>query len=196
VKIRNTDRSFGVIAIIFHWLMAGLFFLQFWIGLTMESEPDHALKAMLLSRHISLGFLILLLWSLRALWTLTSRRPALPMHMDPSERLLARISHWLLFFLLAITPLTGWSILSTLQQLFALPIHIFGDIEVPRLPLAATHHASGLWMTLHAFLAYFMLVLAAVHGLAAIRHQFTRKDGLLMRMILPGRALNTDFQDD
>lgn len=195
MKIRNTDRSFGLIAIIFHWVMAALFFLQFWIGLTMESEADHAVKAALLSRHISLGFLILSLWVLRALWVLTSRRPALPMQMDQTERLLARISHWLLFLLLAITPLTGWSILSTVQQLVPLPIRVFGDVVVPRLPLAATSHASGLWMTLHAFLAYFMLVLAAVHALAAMRHQFTRKDGLLMRMILPGRQLTGDAEE-
>lgn len=195
MKIRNTDQSFGLIAIIFHWVMAALFFVQFWIGLTMAGEPDHTVKSALLSRHISLGFLILSLWALRALWVLTSRRPALPNHMEQTERLLARVSHWLLFFLLAITPLTGWSILSTVQQLIPLPIRIFDAIDVPRLPLAATAHASGLWMTLHAFLAYFMLVLAGVHALAAIRHQFTRKDGLLMRMIVPGRALNGDRQE-
>jgi cytochrome b561 len=189
VKIRNSQSGFGLIAIIFHWVMAALFFGQFWIGLTMESEPDRAEKAVLMSRHISIGFLILFLWALRLLWTLTAARPRLPDHMPSSEKVIARATHLLLLALLGMTPLIGWAILSSIHQLVPLPIRVFGLIDIPRLPLTASLHAAGLWTTLHAFLAYFMLILAAVHTLAAIRHQFTMKDGLLMRMIVPGSRL-------
>jgi cytochrome b561 len=187
--IRNSKSGFGLVTILFHWIMAGLFFAQFWIGLTMESEPDRAEKALLMTRHISIGFLILFLWALRILWTLTAPRPHLPDHMPGSEKLVARATHGLLLALLGLAPLIGWAILSSTQGPLPLPIRVFGLIDIPRLPLTASLHAAGLWTTLHAFLAYFMMILAGVHALAALRHQFTARDGLLMRMIVPGSRL-------
>lgn len=190
--IRDTARSFGLVTILFHWIMAGLFLVQFWIGLTMESEPDRLAKATLMSRHVSLGFLILFLWIVRALWKLSSTRPALPEAMENTERRIALAVHGLLFWLLAVIPLAGWAILSSASGPLPLPISVFGIVDMPRLPVGASSHAAGTWTVLHAFLAYFMLVIAGVHALAALRHQFTLKDGLLTRMILPGRHLAGD----
>ncbi|HZG29507.1 MAG TPA: cytochrome b/b6 domain-containing protein [Ensifer sp.] len=185
--ILNTEKSYGLVSILFHWIMAALFLLQFWIGLTMESEPDLASKQALITRHVSIGILILALWVLRIIWTLCNPRPALPMRMERGERRLARASHLLLLALLGIIPLTGWLLVSTMGGL--LPFQIFGLFALPRLGLGASLHAAGIWSVFHAFLAYFMLVLAAVHALAALRHQFTLKDGLMVRMLLPGRSL-------
>lgn len=187
--IRDTERSFGLATILFHWIMAGLFLFQFWIGLTMESEPDLAVKAALINRHISLGFVILFLWALRAAWRMTSKTPLLPLNMEKTERSLARGTHAVLFWLLLITPLAGWAIVSAMRGPLPLPISVFGLFYMPRLPLPVSIHSSGIWTVLHAFLAYFMLILSGVHALAAIRHQFTLKDGLLKRMILPGSSL-------
>jgi cytochrome b561 len=185
--IFNTERSFGLVAIFFHWVMAALFFVQFWIGLTMESEPDLAVKQMLIARHVSIGIAILGLWVLRIVWTLLNRRPALPVRMERGERMLARSSHRVLLALLGVVPLTGWLVVSVSGTL--LPLRVFGEFPLPRLGVAASTHAAGIWTVLHAFLAYFMLALAAVHTLAALRHQFTLKDGLLNRMLFPGRSL-------
>ncbi|MET3612922.1 cytochrome b561 [Rhizobium aquaticum] len=185
--ILNTERRYGLISILFHWIMAALFFLQFWIGLTMESEPDLAAKQALISRHVSIGMLILCLWVVRIIWSVLNRRPALPQRMEQAERRLAPASHVLLLALLGIIPLTGWLVVSTMGGL--LPFRVFDLFTLPRLGLGASVHAAGLWTVFHAFLAYFMLILTAVHALAALRHQFTLKDGLMMRMLVPGRTL-------
>lgn len=185
--ILNTEKSYGLVSILFHWIMAALFLVQFWIGLTMESERDLATKQALLSRHISIGMLILGLWALRLVWSVFSRRPALPQRMEQGERQLARASHILLLALLGIIPLTGWLVVSTMGGL--LPFRVFDLFTLPRLGLGASLHAAGLWTVFHAFLAYFMLILSAVHALAALRHQFTLKDGLMVRMLVPGRRL-------
>lgn len=187
--IRNTDKSWGIVSILFHWIMAGLFFFQFWLGLTLEAQSDRAIRAMLVERHVSFGFLILFLWGIRIFWAVTSKRPGLPETMQKNERIIARASHWALSGLLLVTPIVGWAIVSAVRSPVPLPISVFGLVEMPRLPLAVSTRASGLWTTMHAFLAYFMLVLSAVHALAAIRHQFTLKDGLLRRMIVPGSKL-------
>lgn len=188
--LANTDRSFGLVTILFHWTMAGLFLVQFWIGLTMESEAMPATKTALMKTHLSLGMLILILWVLRVVWRLASARPRLPTRMERSERAVAQVSHGLLLLLLGLTPLAGWAIASSVRGPLPLPIPVFDLFSVPLLPLVRSDYAAGLWTTLHAFLAYFMLILAVVHALAAIRHQFTLKDGLLKRMIVPGAELN------
>lgn len=188
--LTDTKRSYGLVSILFHWCLAALFLAQFWIGLTMESEPDHARKAWLLATHISLGFTILFMWAAKAAWRLVSTRPILPGSMERGERIAARTSHAMLFWLLGLTPLIGWAIVSTVQGPLPLPISVFGLFSMPRLPGLASPNASGLWTSLHAFLAYFLLILAIVHALAAIRHQFTLKDGLLARMLIPGRPLS------
>jgi cytochrome b561 len=188
--ILNTEKSYGLVSILFHWIMAVLFLLQFWIGLTMESEPDLASKQALIARHVSIGILILALWAVRIVWAFCNRTPALPGRMAPGERRLARASHFLLLALFGIIPLTGWLLVSTMGGL--LPFQIFGLFALPRFGLGASLHAAGLWSVFHAFLAYSMLILAAVHALAALRHQFTLKDGLMVRMLLPGRRLMDD----
>ena len=188
--ILNTEKSFGLVSILFHWIIAALFLIQFWIGLTMESEPDLAEKQSLMSRHVSIGVLTLGLCVLRVIWMLCNPRPALPMRMEQGERRLARASHLSLLALLGIIPLTGWLLVSTMGGL--LPFQIFGLFALPRFGLGASFHAAGFWSVFHAFLAYFMLVLAAVHALAALRHQFTLKDGLMLRMLLPGRRLTNE----
>lgn len=188
--ILNTEKSYGLVSILFHWIIAALFLIQFWIGLTMESEPDLAAKQALIARHVSTGILILALWAVRIVWTLCNRRPALPGRMEQGERRLARASHFLLLALFGIIPLTGWLLVSTMGGL--LPFQIFGLFALPRFGLGASLHAAGIWSVFHAFLAYFMLILAAVHALAALRHQFTLKDGLMVRILLPGRSLIDD----
>lgn len=189
---RNSAKSYGHVSIVFHWIMAGLFFAQFWIGLTMESEPSAVAKAQMLRLHLSLGFVILALWLVRLAWRLMMPNPVLPAAMGKSERRAARISHAALYLLLGATPLVGWAIVSTAQSPLPMPIPVFGLVAVPLLPLTTSAYATGLWTVLHAFMAYFLLALAAVHALAAIRHQFTLKDGLLRRMIVPGSRLKAD----
>jgi cytochrome b561 len=187
--LTDTERSFGLVSILFHWCLAALFLAQFWIGLTMESEQDLATKAWLLATHVSLGFVILFLWIARAVWKLFSKRPALPARMEGGERVAAKASHWLLFWLLGLTPFVGWAIVSAVRGPLPLPISVFGLFSMPHLLGLVSPNASGLLTSLHAFLAYFLLILSGVHALAAIRHQFTLKDGLLARMIVPGRRL-------
>ncbi len=190
--IRDTAKSYGLVTILFHWGMAGLFFFQFWLGLSMMAERDQAARAAMRGEHVSFGLLILALWAGRALWRITSKRPSLPTGMEPNLRSVARMSHWALYGLLLVIPLTGWSILSTTP----LPVraHFFDLLTMPRLPLPISPNASGTWSGIHAMLAYGLLFLALVHALAALRHQFKDKDGLLTRMLIPGARLKEDRQ--
>ena len=181
--IRNTDTSWGLVSILFHWTMAALFLGQFGLGWYMQGVTGLVEQYRLYQWHKSFGFLILALAGLRILWAVTSRRPGLPEDMPPAERSLARSSHLVLYLALVLVPLTGWAVVSTSP----LPIRnwFFGLFAVPSLPLGVSLHAEHLWASLHAFLAYAAIFLVGVHILAALRHHFRNRDDILRRMLWP-----------
>ncbi|MGV3552525.1 cytochrome b [Rhizobium sp.] len=181
--LRNTDHSWGLVSILFHWTMAALFLGQFWLGWYMQGVRNLLDRYSLVQCHKSVGFMILGLAFLRILWAVTSRRPKLPDDMPPGERTMARGSHLVLYLALLLIPLTGWAVVSTSP----LPISswFFGLFVIPSLPLGISIHAEHLWSSLHAFLAYAAIFLVGVHVLAALRHHFKNRDGVLGRMLWP-----------
>jgi cytochrome b561 len=183
--LRNTNSSWGLVSILFHWTTAVLFLAQFSLGWYMQGVTNLVDQYNLYQWHKSFGFLILCVTALRVLWAVTSRKPGLPEEMPAGERSLARISHVVLYTGLIVVPLTGWAVVSTSP----LPIAswFFGLFVVPSLPLSISLHAEHLWSSLHGFFAYAAIFLVAVHALAALRHHFRNKDDVLLRMIRPGR---------
>ena len=183
--IRNTEKSWGLVSILFHWTMAALFFSQFALGWYMQGVRNLLDQYVLYQWHKSFGFLILGLAVLRALWAVTSRRPGYPVEMPASEKTLAHGSHALLYLFLVILPMTGWAIVSTSP----LPIatRFFGQFVIPSLPLGISMHSEQIWSSLHGFLAYAAIFLVCVHVLAALRHHLKNKDGVLTRMLWPRR---------
>jgi cytochrome b561 len=182
--LRNTARSWGLVSVLFHWVMAALFLGQFALGWYMQGQKNLLFQFQLYQWHKSLGFTILGLAALRTLWALSSMRPALPETMPAGERQLAHGTHLALYMALFIVPLTGWAVVSTSP----LPVATwyFGLFVIPSLPLAVSMPAQQIWSSLHGFLAYAAIFLAAVHILAAFRHHFHHKDAILRRMLWPG----------
>lgn len=182
--IRNTDQSWGLVSILFHWTMAVLFLGQFALGWYMQGVGDLLAQYNLYQWHKSFGLLILGLAVLRVLWALSSRRPALPDTMAAGEKRLSRLSHAVLYLFLVILPMTGWAVVSTSP----LPIAtwFFGQFVVPPLPLGISLHSEQTWSSIHGMLAYAAIFLVGVHVLAALRHHFRFKDGVLTAMLWPG----------
>jgi cytochrome b561 len=182
--LRNTQNTWGLISVLFHWIMAALFLGQFSLGWYMQGVQSLLAQYNLYQWHKSFGFTILGLAVLRLLWALASRRPRLPDSMPPGEKRLALATHWILYLALFALPLTGWAVVSTSP----LPIatHYFGQFVIPSLPLGISMHSEQIWSSIHGFLAYAAIFLAAVHILAALRHHFHHKDATLLRMLRPG----------
>jgi cytochrome b561 len=185
--LRNTSRSWGLVSVLFHWIMAALFLSQFWLGWYMEGLSyltQAGRKYELYQLHKSIGFTILALAVLRLLWALTSTRPKLPDTMPASEKKLALGTHVVLYFAFFLLPLTGWIVVSVSP----LPIATwyFGLFVIPSLPVGISRSAEQGWITVHGFLAYASIFLAAVHILAALRHHFHHRDATLIRMLRPG----------
>ncbi|MBL0371396.1 cytochrome b [Rhizobium sp. KVB221] len=192
--LRNTEKSWGLVSFLFHWIMAALFLCQFWIGWYMQGLKDLLAQYNLYQLHKSLGFTILALAVLRVIWALGSWRPAPPASMPEVEKQLSRGSHFLLYLALFVLPLTGWAVVSTSP----LPIAtwFFGLFVIPSLPLGISLHSEQVWTSIHGFLAYGAIFLVAVHILAALRHHFHHRDDILMKMVRPGFAGRKDSRID
>ncbi len=182
--LRNTTRSWGLVSVLFHWVMAALFLGQFSLGWYMQGLKDMLRQYSLYQWHKSFGFTILGLAVLRTLWALTSSRPKLPDIMPDGEKKLALGTHIILYLAFFLLPLTGWAVVSTSP----LPIAtwFFGLFVIPSLPLGISMHSEQIWTSIHGFLAYAAIFLAAVHILAALRHHFHHRDATLIRMLRPG----------
>ena len=161
-----------------HWLIALMLFGMFGLGLYMTELPLSPTKLKLYSYHKWAGVSVFLLVLLRLTWRITHAPPPLPMSMPRWQVTAAAVGHHLLYVLMVIVPLSGWLMSSAkgFQTVW------FGVLPLP--DLLSKDEALGetlLWV--HRWLNYFFMSLVAGHALAAIKHQFADRDGLLSRML-------------
>jgi cytochrome b561 len=187
----DSAARYTAVAQAFHWLLALALVAIVVMGLVMAHGPlPPATKFKLFQLHKSVGITILALAVLRLLWRLTHRPPALPSDMPPVERAGAHLAHLLLYGLMIGLPLVGWALVSISP--FNLPTVLYGLVPWPhiealsRLPRAEKTMWEPVVAALHAYGAYLLIGLVAVHALAALRHHFVLHDDVLRRM-LPGR---------
>jgi cytochrome b561 len=152
--------------------------VQLGLGVYAADLPVSLARLQWLSRHKSFGLAILALILLRFAWRSMNRQPALPATMPPWQQRAARATHWLLYALLVLAPLSGWlhasaaGLSANWFGLFQVPDLIGRDPELA-LPLKVAHKACV------ALLAILLLG----HAGAAFWHAFVVRDGVLHRML-------------
>jgi cytochrome b561 len=179
--LRNDAESYGVVTILFHWIIAAIFLGQILLGYMMVRTGNYALQFSLFQWHKSLGFLILLLSGVRLLWRMANPRPRAPDSMSRIERAAAHVAHAFLYIALFVIPLTGWALASSSP--LQIPTYAFNLVVIPPLPLTISDQAEAFWTASHAWLAYLSAIVAAAHILAAMHHHFWKKDTVLLRML-------------
>jgi cytochrome b561 len=180
MPLRNSAERYGSVAQLLHWAVVVLIIVQFALASAAEDLPTGMEKLITMARHKSFGITILALAALRLAWRLVDPPPPLPAGMHPLQHTAARVSHGLLYGLLFALPLSGWMQSSAANY----PVSWFGLAQLPDLvaPSKSLHDALH---EVHEALAATLIVIAVVHVLAALKHQFMDRDGVLMRM-LPG----------
>ena len=170
---RTADRYDGV-AIAFHWTIAAMVILNLVSGLLYRP---------LFFTHKAIGITVLLLSVGRLLWRLSHRVPPPPSDLPPWQQLASRVTHWGLYVLIIVMPLTGWMLASGSSE--RRPLNWFGLFDIPYLPIGpgplgeAAHEA-------HELLGWLTLAMVVLHVAAALRHHFVLRDRVLSRM-LPDR---------
>jgi cytochrome b561 len=186
----SNGNRYTIVAIILHWLIAAGVLALIAIGLTMaHGTIATSTKFNLFQLHKSIGITLLGLILIRLVWRLGHRPPALPEAMPPSEKTAAAATHWLFYVLLLGLPLTGWALVSVAP--INIPTILFGLVRWPHISVLASLHNKAPVATaldyVHAYGAWALLALIALHIAAALRHQFLIGDDILGRM-LPGMA--------
>ena len=164
-----------------HWLIALMLFGMFGFGLYMVELPLSPQKLKFYSYHKWAGVTVFLLVLARLAWRITHRPPALPADMPAWQVTAAKAGHHLLYLLMVIVPLSGWLMSSAkgFQTVW------FGVLPLPDLLSKNEALGEALLLT-HRLLNWFFMLVVAGHVLAALKHHFIDRDGLLSRM-LPGR---------
>ena len=175
---RNTPERYGAVAQLLHWSIVALVITQFVLGFSAQGLPIGIERFMLLVRHKSIGMTVFGLALLRLAWRAYTPVPALPADMPGWQHLLAHLSHVLLYALILVIPIVGW-ITSSASHL---TVAWFGLFALPNL-VGPDLHLAKLAKTVHATLAWTLLVVASLHALAALWHHFKRKDTVLLRML-------------
>jgi len=194
MPVANTVARYGSVAMTLHWLIALAVVVNICLGLYMADLPrdDPDLFA-IVQFHKSVGLTVLVLSLARLGWRLVNPIPPLPTTMSPPLRFAAHATHFLLYLLIIIIPLSGWALASASP--LGLPTNYFGLFHWPHIPFLADlpraqkgplRHEFGL---VHKYLAWSAIALVAIHVCGALYHQILRGDDVVKRM-LPGTRVS------
>jgi cytochrome b561 len=175
MSIKTTE--YGTVAKALHWIIAAAIVTQFVIGWRMPHVRRGELPEVMMNFHFSLGVVILTLIVIRLAWRVTH-----PVALDPSlsrfQRLGAETVHWLLYFLVLVTTVTGWAYASARGW----RITFFGLFPWPSI----VEKGSILGRTigrLHDILTWVVLAFVLIHVLIAFAHLVLFRDRVMQRML-------------
>jgi cytochrome b561 len=157
------------------------------VGLTAELLPDVWIRPAI-DLHKSFGLSVLGLVLVRILWRLSHPAPPLPSGYPRLERVGAHVAHALLYALILLLPISGWLHDSAFKDAAGHPLRLFWIIpwfriaaiqDLPPAPKEAFH---GALFAVHAWSAYALCALVALHIVGALKHQFIDRHAELRRM--------------
>jgi cytochrome b561 len=180
-QLENREDRYGAIALVFHWSMALLVMGLAALGLYMVTLPDvgfNTKKVTLVIYHKEFGLLAIVLLAARLSWRVSQILPRLVENQPDWQKIAARFAQLSLYGLLFALPMTGYFMSSaagipvSFLGLFTLPDFIHRDDDLFRL-----------YVAIHQWLGYGLILLVAVHAGAALRHHFVFKDDTLRKML-------------
>ena len=176
----QTRYSYG--AMFFHWVIAVAVIVN-WRLVENAHDLKGAARGDLMNDHKALGITILVLTVARLLWRWTHPRPPLAEHLASWEKALAKITHFIFYFLLIALPLGGW-----LANSFAgNSVDFFGLFTIGALPVGESRQTAGTIYGFHETGANILLILVALHVVGVIKHMVIDQDGQLWRMLPFGK---------
>jgi cytochrome b561 len=175
----------------FHWLTALLVFTVIplgWIFGGFKTKPDHPDTYVApfpgtpndyASAHFTVGLIVFAVIAARILYRATHPAPAWPGAVGRVDALLARATHWMLYAVLIIMPISGYIMTAGDKP----PIVLFGVYDLPKLPV--TSKQGFVAAVVHVYAQFAVYALIGLHLAGVAWHVFARRDDLLSRMLPP-----------
>ena len=174
----NSAERWGSVQIGLHWLIAVLLLVQLVAGWMMTDRQPGELQNFLYTLHKNLGLIVLILAVVRLGWRWANPVPELPADMPPWQVTSAKVTHFLLYLLLFLLPVTGF--FYTALGGFPVPFLMIWNLE----QLVPVNKDLGLWFkTAHLSLLWLLYLVLFLHIAGALQHHLVRKDAVLRRMM-------------
>lgn len=174
----QSEARYNGVAQFLHWLMATVIIVAWSIGLYAAEMPRGPDKLSMIGWHKGIASTVLVLIVLRILWRATHAAPALSSAVPALQQKLAGLAHFLIYLLMIALPMSGWLWSSAAGY----SVKMAGFIELPSLMAKNDVWKENLG-EVHEVLAFTLAGLVAVHVLAALKHHFFNRDGVLLRMM-------------
>ena len=178
MTFRNTTRAWGALSKALHWLIVLLIISQWVIMQRAEALPLGNAKLQAIGFHKSFGMTILALAIIRLVWRWMNPVPSLAGVTKSWERVLATLSHVLLYALIFAMPLTGW----LMSSARGFPVAGSSSSQFPDL-VAKDDGLYRQMQDLHHLLFAALVVVALLHIAGALKHHFIDKNDVLKRML-------------
>ena len=187
MKLWNDLESWGWLARLLHWAMAGAILFLLGIGFFMTYLVDDLFARFAYTQtHKSWGFVVFTLALARIGWRLLNRTsPAEPTTTKPWEALSARISHGALYGLMLLMPVSGWLMASAspMQDTYGIKNRVFDWFVMPDPFVPGSQSLEAVFAAVHFYGALALTALLAVHVGAALKHHFVLRNTVLKRMV-------------
>jgi len=128
--------------------------------------------------HKSFGVLALMLVTVRLLNKIMSSSPSLPYDLPKGQKIAAQATHFGLYTLMFVMPISGW----LMQSADGRAVSLFSWITLPQL-VEADIKLYGLFREIHGFVAWLFLLMIFIHIGAALYHGLIKRDGVLSSMV-------------
>lgn len=175
--VHATVQQYDARTIRLHWLTAGLVIALWCLGETIDWFPRGTARVFARSVHVSLGVLLGVVVLVRIWWRSTAGEQ-LPGVGGEAMQMLAKVVHIGLYACVLAAVVLGvanvWVRGDNLFNLFKVPAYDPGNKAL-----------RSAFEEYHEFAANLLLVLAGLHAVAGLVHQYVFKDGVLARM-MPG----------
>jgi len=180
MKFSDTASGYGVVSRLLHWgcalVVFGLFALGWWMVDLGYYDAWYQRGPAL---HKSVGVLLAVAIVIRVVWRLSQAGPEpVPTH-GTWNRLLAWGGKMVLYLLLIVITVSGYLITTAAGD----DLVVFDIVKIPAV-LTGIDNLEDLAGEIHEWVAWLLVGLAALHGLAALKHHFIDRDETLRRMLL------------
>ncbi|MFL5332308.1 MAG: cytochrome b [Geminicoccaceae bacterium] len=174
----NTAERWGNVQIGLHWTIAALILIQVPAAWGMVLSAPGAVQDLLYNVHKNVGVIVFVLACVRLAWRWGQPVPLLPADLPAWQARAARVTHFLLYLLLFLMPITGF--LYTALSGFPIPLFMIWDLS----HLVAVNKPAGEWFKIaHLSLQWLLYLTVLLHVAGALQHHLVRKDWVLRRML-------------
>ena len=181
MQFRDTATRYGIIGKFLHWSIALLVFLQIYLVYWTEwmlPQKSPIANFYINGLHKPIGMVVLGLAIMAILWRISGTRPTFPKLMHSWEKFAAHLVHGLLYLCLIVMPLSGL-IMSTAA---GYPPNFFGWYQIPMF-IPHNKEIASYFFNIHSISGFTLMILVGLHIVAALKHHFINRDGILKRML-------------